>query len=105
AVEDATGFVLDRAGKADALAGAAMYLSALGDLAGGWMLANGALAAQRRLAEGREGSGGDRAWLEGKLDPLDLYARQVLAQTPGKAAAAMQGADALQALGAPALEV
>src|SRR5262249_52372264 len=98
-------FVLDRAGKPDAMAGASQYLSALGDLAGGWMLAKGALAAQRRLADAKAGVGGDRAWLEGKLDLLDLYAGQVLAQTPGKAAAAMQGAEALQALGVQALEV
>ena len=49
--------------------------------------------------------GGDRAWLEGKLDLLDLYAGQVLAQTPGKAAAAMQGAEALSALTAESLDV
>ena len=62
------------------------------------MLAKGALAAKRRLAEG----GGDRAWLEGKLDLLDLYAGQVLAQTPGKASAAIQGAEPLLALTAEA---
>jgi hypothetical protein len=98
AIEDATAFMLDRAGQPDALAGAGAYLAALGDTAGGWMLAKGALAAAKRIAEGQ----GDRAWLEGKLDLLDLYAGQVLALTPGKAAAAMQGAEAVKALAADA---
>ena len=65
------------------------------------MLAKGALAAARRLAEGQ----GDPAWLEGKLSLLDLYAGQVLALTPGKAASAMQGAEAVTALSAEALGV
>jgi alkylation response protein AidB-like acyl-CoA dehydrogenase len=100
AVEDATGYLLDRKGEPDAMAGASMYLQAIGDTAGGWMLAKGALAAQRRLAEGA----GDRAWLEGKLDLFDLYAGQVLSLVPGKASAAVQGAAPLLALGAEALE-
>jgi alkylation response protein AidB-like acyl-CoA dehydrogenase len=99
AIEEATGYMVERAGRPDALAGAGAYLAALGDLAGGWMLAKGALAASRRLAEGD----GDRAWLEGKLSLLDLYAGQVLTLTPGKAAAAAQGAEAVTALSAEAL--
>jgi len=99
-VEDATGYLLDRRGEPDALAGASMYLQAIGDLAGGWMLAKGALAAQRRLAQGQ----GDRVWLQAKLGLLDLYAGQVLSLVPGKASAAVQGAAPLRGLSAEALE-
>jgi hypothetical protein len=99
AIENATAFMVDRAGRPDSLAGAGAYLEALGDFTGGWMLAKCALAAKRRLAEGQ----GDPKWLEGKLNLLDLYAGQVLALTPGKAAAATQGAEAVTALSAEAL--
>jgi alkylation response protein AidB-like acyl-CoA dehydrogenase len=96
AVEAATAWMLDRQAQApaDALAGAGAYLQALGDTVGGWLLGRAALAARARLAAGE----GDRAWLDAKLDLLDLYAGQVLVQTPGRASAAMQGAGALTGL-------
>jgi alkylation response protein AidB-like acyl-CoA dehydrogenase len=101
AVEAATAWILDRqaCAPADALAGATAYLAALGDTVGGWVLAKGALAAKAKLTAG----GGDTAWLEGKLALLDLYAGQVLAQTPGKASAAMQGAGVVATLGVGSL--
>jgi alkylation response protein AidB-like acyl-CoA dehydrogenase len=100
-VRDATDWMLDRykTAPADALAGAGAYLQLLGDTAGGWMLAKGALAASRRIAEGQ----GDRAWLEGKLDLLHVYAGQVLVAASGRASAAMQGAGSVTALSAEAL--
>jgi alkylation response protein AidB-like acyl-CoA dehydrogenase len=101
AVQDATAWILNRqaAAPADALSGATSYLAALGDAVGGWILAKSALAAKAKLTEG----GGDTAWLEGKVALLDLYAGQVLAQTPGKASAAMQGAGVVAALGVGSL--
>jgi len=66
AVEDATLWLLDRkadpAAAADVLAGADAYLKLLGDVAGGWMLAKGALAAKARLdaGGGRCSGGGGR---------------------------------------------
>jgi alkylation response protein AidB-like acyl-CoA dehydrogenase len=99
AAETASRWLLERKGSADALAGAAGFLKLMGETAGGWMLAKGGLAAARRLA----GGDGDRAWLEGKLDLLSLYAEHVLAASPATLPSITQGARTLEAIGADAL--
>jgi len=74
-----------------ALAGATPYLDLLGTVAGGWLLAESALAALRRLAQGGAGSG----YLEAKLMIARFYADTILAQAPGLAAAVIDGGAAL----------
>jgi len=68
-------------------AGATAYLKLMGDVVGGWMLAKGALAASRRLADGE----GPRDWLQAKIALARLYADQVLSQAPGLAEAVAAG--------------
>ncbi|MBC6983053.1 acyl-CoA dehydrogenase [Caulobacter sp. 17J80-11] len=101
ALEATTAWLLERKADrpADVLAGASAYLALTGDVAGGWMLAKGAQAAARGLTEGA----GDQAWLNGKLNLLQVYADNVLAQAPARAAAVTQGAEALAALDERAL--
>jgi hypothetical protein len=90
AVQSASGWMLERRGHAqpDALAGATPYLRLMGDVVGGWMLAKGALAASRRLAAGE----GPQDFYRTRIGLARIYAEQVLAQAPGLAAAATQGA-------------
>ena len=90
AVQAATGWMLERRGHAqpDALAGATPYLKLLGDVVGGWMLAKGALAASRRLAEGQ----GPADYYKTRIGLARVFAEQVLSQSPGLAQAVSQGA-------------
>jgi alkylation response protein AidB-like acyl-CoA dehydrogenase len=90
AVQSASGWMLERRGHAqpDALAGATPYLRLMGDVVGGWMLAKGALAASRRLADGE----GPQDYYRTKIGLARIFAEQVLSQAPGLAAAATQGA-------------
>ncbi|MBX7250109.1 MAG: acyl-CoA dehydrogenase [Caulobacteraceae bacterium] len=99
----ATDWLLERKGsaQADVLAGSAAYLRLMGDMAGGLMLARGALGAARRLAAGE----GDPAWLNGKIDLLRVYAATVLPHATGLAHEVAMGSEALQALGPEALAV
>jgi len=101
AAELATGWLLERKGSApaDALAGSAAYLKLMGDMAGGLMLARGALGAARRLAAGE----GDPAWLNGKIELLRVYGSTVLPHAAGHAQEVAMGAEALHSLGADAL--
>jgi alkylation response protein AidB-like acyl-CoA dehydrogenase len=103
AVEDATMWLLDRKAEAEAAAdvqaGADAYLKLLGDVVGGWMLAKGALEADRRLKVG----GGDEAWLQSKIDLYDAYAANVLGHCSSRLAAVGQGGDVLRRLGAEVL--
>ena len=103
AVEDATLWLLDRkadtAAAADVLAGADAYLKLLGDVAGGWLLAKGALLARARLDAGD----GDPAWLEGKMDLYEVYAANVLGHVSSRLAAVGQGGDLLQRMTVEAL--
>ena len=103
AVEDATLWLLDRkadpAAAADVLSGADAYLKLLGDVAGGWLLAKGALLARARLDAGD----GDPAWLEGKMDLYEVYAANVLAHVSSRLAAVGQGGDLLQRMTVEAL--
>jgi hypothetical protein len=90
AVQSATGWMLERRGHAqpDALAGATPYLKLLGDVVGGWMLAKGALAASRRLADGE----GPADYWRAKIGLARVYSEQVLSQAPGLSQAVSQGA-------------
>ncbi|MFN4087935.1 MAG: acyl-CoA dehydrogenase [Alphaproteobacteria bacterium] len=76
ALEAATDGLLAAAGEDPIAAsvGATAYLRLTGTVVGGWLMARGALAANRRLAEGD----GDPAFLEAKLVTARFYAEQVL---------------------------
>ena len=96
AVEDATVWLLDRKaaadGAADVLAAADAYLRLLGDVTGGWMLAQGALYARDQL----DGGQGDPAWLEGKIALYEVYAANVLGHASSRLAAVGQGGALLE---------
>ncbi len=97
----ATGWLLERKGAApaDVLAGSAAYLKLMGDMAGGLMLARGALGAARRLAAGE----GDPVFLNGKIELLRVYASTVLPHAAAHAQEVAMGAEMLGALTADAL--
>ncbi|MBI1406316.1 MAG: acyl-CoA dehydrogenase [Caulobacter sp.] len=79
AMETAGGWLAERRGTPDALAGATAFLRLCGETVGGWMLAR-------------------QAQLEARMAPLAaLYAGQVLSGVPGQVAAVMQGAAPLEA--------
>ncbi len=101
AAELATAWLLERKGAApaDVLAGSAAYLKLMGDMAGGLMLARGALGAARRLAAGE----GDPAFLNGKIELLRVYASTVLPHAAAHAQEVAMGAEMLNALTAEAL--
>jgi alkylation response protein AidB-like acyl-CoA dehydrogenase len=102
AAQSATSWMIERRGHAqpDALAGASAYLKLLGDLAGGYMLAKGALIASARTSQ----EDGD-LWWRTRIGLARLFAEHVLAQAPGLTAGITSGAIDLlrtspQALGA-----
>lgn len=103
AVEDATLWLLDQKADpnaaADVLAAADAYLKLLGDVAGGWMLAKGALAAKAKL----DANDGDPIWLQGKLDLYEVYAANVLGHVSSRLAAVGQGGDLLRRMTVDAL--
>ena len=90
AVQSATGWMLERRGHAqpDALAGATPYLKLLGDVVGGWMLAKGALAASKHIADGE----GSKDYWRTKIGLARIYSEQILAQAPALSQAVSQGA-------------
>jgi hypothetical protein len=71
----------------------------MGDVVGGWLLAKGALEADRRLKAG----GGDTAWLQSKIDLYEAYAANVLGHCSSRLAAVGQGGELLRRLGAEVL--
>ncbi|HWG78860.1 MAG TPA: acyl-CoA dehydrogenase, partial [Stellaceae bacterium] len=71
-----------------ALAGAVPYLRLAGAVAGGWLMAQGALAAQRHLAE----RAGDARFHEAKLVTARFYAEHILAAAPALIPAITGGA-------------
>jgi 3-(methylsulfanyl)propanoyl-CoA dehydrogenase len=89
ALEAATEWMVKH-GAADpprALAGAVPYLRLMGTVTGGWLMARGALAAQRRLAE----RNGDASFHDAKLTTARFYAEQVLATAPASLSAITGG--------------
>ncbi len=79
-------------------AGAVAYLRVWGLVAGGWQLGRAALAASRRLQEGK----GDPAFLNAKIATARYYAVCLLPQADGYAHTLMEGGDATLALAADA---
>jgi hypothetical protein len=93
ALQQGAAWLLERRGSPDALAGATPFLKLLGDVAGGWLLARGALA-----VEGR-----DDPYLLAKVPLARVYGHQVLSGAPGAVAAVTAGADELYGLTAELL--
>ena len=77
-----------------AAAGAVEYLRLFGTVAGGWLMARGALAAAAELGQGR----GDAAFLKAKLVTARFYADSVLARSPGFLAPITRAGDAVMGL-------
>jgi alkylation response protein AidB-like acyl-CoA dehydrogenase len=96
ALETAAAWMAERRGRPDALAGATPFLTLMGDVMGGWLLAKAALAAA-------DGWAGDEAFARTRIGLAQHYAEAVLALGPGKAAGVMQGAAALEAMTAAGL--
>jgi hypothetical protein len=85
ATRQASAWLAERKGSADALAGATPYLKLFGDVLGGFMLAKGAVKAASGPAAAR------RAAL------ARFYGEQVLSQAPGQLAGITAGAGDLEA--------
>jgi len=79
-----------------ALAGATPYLRQFGIVAGGWLLAESALAADEVAAAG--GGGFDEGFLAAKRTTARFYATQLLPQAAGLAGAVTAGFEDLMAL-------
>ena len=75
-------------------AGSVHYLKLLGLVAGGWLMARGALTAEQKLASGD----GNPAYLNGKLITARFFADQMLIQADMLASQFMSGANAIDAL-------
>jgi 3-(methylthio)propanoyl-CoA dehydrogenase len=90
ALETATGWMVKNGEAAlpRVLAGAVPYLHLTGAVTGGWLMAWGALAAQRHLALGE----GDARFQKAKLLAARFYAEQVLATAPALMPAVTGGA-------------
>ena len=86
ALETASAWMRAHQGSADALAGATPFLGLAGDVIGGWLLTQGALAAAR---------GEDADFAQGRLALAAHYADTRLAQAPGRVAAVTAGAKRL----------
>ncbi|MEO1039307.1 MAG: acyl-CoA dehydrogenase [Pseudomonadota bacterium] len=89
-LEAASAWVLD-ASNEDRLAGATSYLKLAGDVTGGWLLAVGAVAAQRQLKEGE----GDADYARSRIALTRVYASTVLSSAPGLLGDIQLGADML----------
>jgi hypothetical protein len=96
ALEDATDWVLThQAGDPrDAAAGAVPYMRLWGTVAGGWMLARGALAAKAGLKDGA----GDPAFLTAKIVTARFYGEHILPRADSLKAAATAGAATIMAM-------
>jgi alkylation response protein AidB-like acyl-CoA dehydrogenase len=90
---------LARDGKA-ALAGATPYLRMFGTVAGGYVLARGALAARAQLANG---GATDKEFLDAKIVTARFYADQIMPQAASLLGPVTRGADLLYAIDPQAL--
>jgi hypothetical protein len=86
-------------GPDDALAGAAPYLRQFGNVAGGYYLARGAMAAALALNE----PDADTPWLEGKIAIARFFADTYLTEAVGLTAAVTAGAQSVARLAPEAL--
>jgi alkylation response protein AidB-like acyl-CoA dehydrogenase len=93
AVQQGGAWLLERRGSPDALAGATPFLKLVGDVAGGWLLAKGALAA----------AGSTDPYLAAKAPLARVYTHQILSAAPASLAAVTAGADELYGLTAELL--
>jgi alkylation response protein AidB-like acyl-CoA dehydrogenase len=91
AARAATDWLIAHRGKPDALAGATPYLELMGNLAGGWLLAKGALAAVRHQESER-----DNPWWASRIALARFFAEHVLSRTPAIAEAVMAGASVME---------
>jgi hypothetical protein len=80
---------------ADGLAGATPFLKLMGDVAGGWLLAKGALSCV--------GRSDTDPYARARIGIASHYAETLLAQAPGKVASVIAGGGALKALDEAAL--
>jgi alkylation response protein AidB-like acyl-CoA dehydrogenase len=95
-LDQAVRFVVER-GRAQlsaAQAGAEPLLNLFGVVAGGWQLARGALAAERRLQQRQ----GDQQFHETRIVTARFYGDSVLPRAAGLAHAAIHGADSILGL-------
>ncbi|HUK58600.1 MAG TPA: acyl-CoA dehydrogenase [Stellaceae bacterium] len=90
ALEQATAALLatHETDAAQALAGSVPYLRLMGIVSGGWLMAKSALAALRRIEEGR----GDRQFLHAKIATSRFFAEHFLPQGPALLPAIRGGA-------------
>jgi alkylation response protein AidB-like acyl-CoA dehydrogenase len=96
ALDAATDWILERQ-KGDpraAAAGAVPFMRLWGTVAGGWLLAQGAVAASHELAAG----GGDENFLRAKIVTARFYGAHILPRASSLAAAATAGAETLMAM-------
>jgi hypothetical protein len=102
AFEDASEWLLDDGrSEAESQAGASPFLTLAGETVGGWFLAIGALAAQRRLKHEE----GDAEFAHGKIALARYYAEAVLPLAPARAQEVTGAAAPLLAVPNAALDV
>jgi len=91
ALEAATAYLVE-ADDAQAAAGSVPYLTMLGTVAAGWLMARQALAAERNLAT----NGKDRAFLAAKLATARFYGEHFLVQAQGYLAGVTSGSTVIE---------
>ena len=91
ALDAATAYLVE-ADDAQAAAGSVPYLTMLGTVAAGWLMARQALAAERNLAT----NGKDRAFLAAKLATARFYGEHFLVQAPGYLAGVTSGSTVIE---------
>ena len=91
ALEAATAYLVE-ADDAQAAAGSVPYLTMLGTVTAGWLMARQALAAERNLAI----NGKDRAFLAAKLATARFYGEHFLVQAPGYLAGVTSGSTVIE---------
>jgi alkylation response protein AidB-like acyl-CoA dehydrogenase len=96
ALDSATSWLRDAMGRSydDAAAGATSYLRMFGTVAGGFVLAQSALAAHRSLSEGGDNTG----FYQNKILTARFFAEQVLPQAAALLGPVTRGADTLYAI-------
>jgi hypothetical protein len=101
ALDTATDWILEaqKGDPRDAAAGAVPFMRLWGTVAGGWLLAKGAVAAQADLAAGA----GDPAFLTAKIVTARFYGEQILPRASSLHAAATAGGATVMALAAEAV--
>ncbi|WP_366554304.1 acyl-CoA dehydrogenase [Aquibaculum sediminis] len=101
AFEQATGWLMETFPERpqEAAAGATPYLRLTGTLAGGWLLARGALAAAEQIDD----PDSDTEFLEAKIATARFYADSILPEAVAAAAAAIRGSASTLALEEDAL--